>query len=178
VTGIMVIAVRALNAAVQSMAKGYMYAFFAITILMILLVGNVKMGLIIMIPNVLPIFLIMGIIGYLNISLDILTMLIGCIAIGLVVDDTMHFIYNFQKYFNQSGDSRKAVRQTMVSSGRAIFITSIILCSCFSIEVFASLKSMKRFGLLTGATIMFALIADFVLAPALMVLVKGKTKTT
>ncbi len=173
-TGIMAIAVRALNAAVQSMGKGYMYAFLAITILMILLVGNVKMGLIIMIPNVLPIFLIMGIIGYLNIPLDIITMLIGCIAIGLVVDDTMHFIYNFQRYFNQSGDARKAVQQTMVSTGRAIFITSIILCSCFFVEVFASVKSIIRFGLLTGTTILFALIADFILAPALMVLVKKR----
>ncbi len=176
ITGMMAFFTRALNAAVQSMAEGYMYAFLAITILMVFLVGDVKLGLIVMLPNILPIFLILGVVGYLKIPLDMLTMLIGCIAMGIVVDDTMHFVYNFQMYYGQSKDPYEAVRKTMTSTGRAIFITSIILSSCFYVQLLASTKSTVRFGLLTGTVIILALLSDFFLAPALMVLVKGKQK--
>ncbi len=177
ITGIIAFFTRALNAAIQSMLSGYLYAFAAITLFMILLVGDVKLGLVIMIPNVLPIIFILAIIGSLKIPLDIVTMLIGCIAIGLVVDDTMHFIYNFQRYYQQSQDTIDAVRRTMTSTGRAILITSIILSSCFFIEIFASTKSTVMFGIFTGITIILALLADFFLAPALMVLLKSKRKS-
>ncbi len=174
ITGLMAITTRALNAAVHSMGKGYLYAFLAITLIMIILVGNIKLGLISMIPNVLPILLVMGIVGCMGIPLDIVTMLIGCVAIGLVVDDTMHFIYNFQKYFGQTLNSRKAVQQTMTSTGRALFITSMILSACFFVSMLGSMKSVVRFGLLAGITVVLALVADFVVAPALMVIAMKK----
>ncbi len=176
VTGLMALATRALNAAILSMARGYMYAFLAISLLMILLVWNFKIGLIAMIPNLLPIFLIVGIMGYFGIPFDILTIMIGCVAIGLVVDDTMHFIYNFQKYYERTGDVGKAVGETMLTTGRAMLITSIILCSSFFATMLGSLKSTTTFGCLTGITVILALLADFLVAPALMVLVNRRAK--
>jgi len=93
-TGLMALLARAISAAIYSMAKSYLVAFFAITILMVVLIGNWKLGLVSMIPNFLPILTTMGIMGLLNIPLDINSLMIGSIAIGIVVDDTVHFMYN------------------------------------------------------------------------------------
>ena len=109
--------------------------------------------------------------------MDLISMLMFGIAIGLVVDDTVHFMYNFQKYLGISGDVREAVRETLLGTGRALLVTSLAICFGFSTLGFASLESVNRFGLFTGLTILLALAADFLMAPALMVLVtKGRTR--
>ena len=100
-TGLIVLLARAISAAIYSMAKSYAIAFVAITLIMILVLGNVKLGLLSMIPNLIPICFTMGMISFLNVPLDINSLMIGSIAIGIVVDDTVHFLYNFQKYYNK-----------------------------------------------------------------------------
>lgn len=170
-TGMSEIFSRTIPATLRSMSESYIIAFFTISIMMIFMVGNIQMGLISMFPNMLPILLIMGIIAMLDIPLDMTSMMLGSIAIGLVVDDTVHFMYNFRKYFDQCGDAKQAVRETLTSTGRALFITSLTLCIGFFGCMFATLLQMKRFGCLIGITIILALLADFFLAPALMVLI-------
>ena len=76
---------------------------------MILMVGNIKTGLLSMFPNLLPIIMVMGLIDAVGLKLDINTLFIGSIAIGLVVDDTIHFMYNFRKYLDRTGDSYQAM---------------------------------------------------------------------
>jgi len=169
-TGLMALLARAISAAIYSMAKSYLVAFFAITILMVVLIGNWKLGLVSMIPNFLPILTTMGIMGLLNIPLDINSLMIGSIAIGIVVDDTVHFIYNFQKYYDRSANPYEAVRETLLGTGRALLITSLVLCTGFFILMFASLNHLVNFGFFTGITILIALAADFFLMPAIMVL--------
>jgi predicted RND superfamily exporter protein len=169
-TGLMALLARAISAAIYSMAKSYMVAFFAITILMIVLIGNWKLGLVSMIPNFLPILTTMGIMGMLNIPLDINSLMIGSIAIGIVVDDTVHFIYNFQKYYERTSDPYEAVRETLLGTGRALLITSLVLSTGFFILMAASLNHLVNFGFFTGITILIALAADFFLMPAIMVL--------
>ncbi len=176
VTGGVVLIARTVPAALRSMAKSYVVAVFVITIMMIFLVGSIKVGLISMIPNLLPIIFIMGIMGFAGIDLNLTTMMIGSIAIGLVVDDTVHFIYNFKKYFNMTGDTRKAIEETFMGAGRALLITSIILSLGFFVLMLASLHHMIKFGFFTGLIIIFALMADFIVAPALMVLLTRKGK--
>jgi predicted RND superfamily exporter protein len=100
--------------------------------------------------------------------------MIGSIAIGIVVDDTLHFMYNFRKYYEQSLDTPWAIQKTMLGTGRALLLTSLILCSGFFILMTASLSLLVVFGFLTGLTIIFALLADFFVNPALMVLVTRK----
>lgn len=155
----------------HSMTDSYLIAFFTISIMMIFMVGSVKVGLISMFPNILPVLLTMGAIGLFDITLDFTSMMIGCIALGLVVDDTVHFMYNFRRYYRRSGDARKAARETLISTGRAMVITSFALSIGFFAFVFGMLGHMQRFGLLLGITILVALLVDFVLAPALMVFI-------
>lgn len=172
-TGILPMLVRTLYAAIHSAAKSYLVAFVVITAMMIMLIGSLRVGLISMIPNLLPVVLTLGVIGWLDFPLDMFTMLIGSIAIGLAVDDTVHFMHNFRRYYYESDDVRGSVRQTLHTAGRAMLTTSIVLCLGFFIYMFASMKNLFYFGLLTGITIITALLADFLLAPALMALIES-----
>ncbi len=174
-TGGVALVARTIPTTIRSMSKSYVAASIVITIMMICLVGSLKIGLLSMIPNLLPIFISMGIMGIAKVPLDLTTMLIGSIAIGLVVDDTVHFMYNFRKYYDITGDSHKAVRKTLLGTGRALLITSLILTLGFFSDFFATLTNIIRFGLFTGITIIFALLADFIVAPALMVMVMGSS---
>jgi predicted RND superfamily exporter protein len=170
-TGMMALLSRTLTSAIHSMAKSYTIALAVITILMILLIGRIRIGLLSMIPNLAPILLMLGVIGFFNLPMDLFTMMVASIAIGLAVDDTIHFMHNFRRYYDQSGDPVAAVHQTLQTAGRAMLVTTIVLSIGFFIFAFATMSNLRNFGLLTGFTITTALAADYLLAPALMVLV-------
>ncbi|MBE9551989.1 MAG: MMPL family transporter [Proteobacteria bacterium] len=177
-TGIMSLFSRTLSAAMWSAAKSYVIAFGAITLMMILLVGNLRLGLAAMLPNLAPIAIAMGFMWWARIPLNMFTMLVGSIAIGLAVDDTVHFMHNFRRYFAQSGDVREAVRRTLHTAGRAMLVTSVVLAIGFYIFMFASMINVIQFGFLVGSAILLALLADFLLAPALMVLLNPAAPST
>jgi len=169
-TGMSPMMSKTVAAAIRSMLKSYVVAFFVISIMMIVLLGNFKLGLISMIPNLLPIIIVMGIMGAFNVYIDLNALMICSIAIGLVVDDTMHFMYNYRKYFEMFGDARQATRETFLTTGRALLITSLVLAANFFTLLFATLNHTHKFGFFTGLVILIALLADFIIAPALMVL--------
>jgi hypothetical protein len=168
VTGMIPLFGATVHAAMDSAVKSYVIAFVAITIMMVLFIGDVRMGLVSMIPNLMPIILTMGIMGAFDLPMDLFNMLIGAIAIGLAVDDTIHFMHNFRRYFHETHDVREAVRQTLLTTGRAMLVTGVVLSLGFFIFTMASLYNLQRFGVLTGFTIITALVADFLIAPALM----------
>ena len=173
-TGMAAIIMRTLASIIRSMSESYLIAGCVISILMILLIGNVRLGLCSMGPNFLPIVLGLGFMKLAGIPLDYSTIMVGGIAIGLAVDDTVHFMHNFRRYHDKCGDAREAVRRTLTTSGRAMLFTTIILAAGFFILLLAELKSTFNFGLITGFTICMALVADFLLAPAMMVLLTKK----
>ena len=175
VTGMMSLFSRTLEAAILTTAKSYTIAFGAITLMMILLIGRIGSGLISMIPNLTPIAITLAIMQMTGIPLNLFTMLVASIAIGLAVDDTIHFMHHFHRYLDKYGDVELAVCKTLQTSGRAMLTTSVILSAGFFIFCFASMNNLIQFGLLTGLTILLALAADFVLAPALMSLRYGKS---
>ena len=173
-TGIMSLFGRIIHAAMYSAAQSYAIALVVITVMMILLIGNLKLGLISMIPNLAPIITVLGLMGWLAINLDMFTMLIGSIVIGLAVDDTIHFMYNFKRYYMQTGDLHEAVENTLLTAGRAMLTTSVVLSIGFFIFMFAAMNNLFYFGLLAGSAVLLALGADLLLAPALMTLVIHK----
>ncbi len=168
VTGMNALLSRTMSATIFSMAESYVIAAGVITLMMILLIGNIRIGLVSMIPNLTPIILTLGLMGWLGLPLDLFTMLIGSIAIGLAVDDTIHFMHNYRRYHHDTGDVREAVRKTLLTTGRAMVVTTIVLASGFFLYMGANLSNLVNFGLLTGFTIIMALLADLFLAPALM----------
>jgi predicted RND superfamily exporter protein len=175
-TGHMALFVGITKLFVTSMAKSYLFALLVITLLMVILIGRVRVGLMSMIANVIPIVLIFGIMGILDIPLDMATILIGSLVLGLVVDDTIHFLHHFRRAFEETSSVEKAVKETLTTTGRALVITSLVLCGGFFIYTTSYLANNIRFGLLTGCAVIFALAADFFLVPALLTLIYGKAE--
>jgi predicted RND superfamily exporter protein len=178
-TGFCTVITRALNALSTSMIRSYTIALMIITPLMFLLLGNLRGGTAAMVPNLAPIIVTLGVMGWTGIPLGIFTLLIGSIAIGLAVDDTIHFMHNFRKYYEKIGDVRLAVRETLRTTGHALLVASVVLSLAFFIYMFASLSNLVIFGLLTGFTIATAFIADITVSPALMALsIRGDHRAT
>lgn len=173
-TGMIMIYSQVIANAISSLAKSYIYALTSITILMIIIVGRFKLGIISMIPNLFPIFLTLSIIGYFDVPMNLFVMLVGNIAIGLAVDDTIHFLNNFNNYYEEHKNVYMAIEKTFLLVGRAMFITSIVLSSGFFIYMFSEMNNLKQFGTLTGVAIILALLSDFIMTPALLTLIFRK----
>jgi predicted RND superfamily exporter protein len=135
---------------------------------MVLLLGNVRTGLLSMVPNLFPILLTLGLMGWLGMTLDLFALLVGGIAIGLAVDDTIHFMHNFRRYHEQGRDVCAAVRETLLTAGRAMLVTTLVLTLGFLTFALSSMQNLTNFGLLVGFAISTAFLADVLLAPALV----------
>ena len=178
VTGLIPLMARTIDLVMVSMVISYLIAALVITLMMMLLLTDWRLGLWSMIPNFLPILLGLGLMGMLDLPLDIASMLVGSIALGLAVDDTVHFLHNFRRYHRVSESVSMAVSNTLHTTGRAMLFTTIALSVGFFVYTQASLNNLFSFGLITGFTIIMALLADLLLAPAMMTMIFGKTAST
>jgi predicted RND superfamily exporter protein len=169
-TGTVAIYNRIIAAAMDSTIKSFSIAFVVITVLMIFLIGELRLGIASMIPNLLPIIFCLGLMGWGRIPLDMVTILIGSVILGIAVDDTIHFMHGFRRYLDKTGDIFQAIQGTLMTSGRAMLFTSVVLSLGFFVYVFATLNHFIRFGILTGITILVAFFADIFLAPAIVLL--------
>jgi len=168
VTGTLPILSTTITKSIESSIDSYIIAFGVITLLMVLLIGNFKLGLLSMIPNLTPIMFGVAFMVVFDLPLDMFTILIGAIAIGMVVDDTIHYMHNFKRYYILHNDVDEAIRLTLHSSGRAILITSVVLSSGFLVFMFASMTNLFNFGLITGVTVLVAMGTNLTLTGALM----------
>ena len=171
ITGLIPMMVKTITFVMEGMMVSYMIAGVVITLMMIFLLASLRLGLWSMIPNFLPILAGLGVMGMLDLPLDAMSILVGSIAIGLAVDDTVHFMHNFRRYHLIHQDVRVAVEKTLTSTGRAMLLTTIVLSSGFFIFTISSMNNLISFGLITGLTIIVALLCDLLLAPALMSLI-------
>lgn len=174
ITGMVAMLARVITNAIHSMIKSYGYALIIITLLMIFLVGKVKIGVFSMIPNIFPIIIMLGVMGWCNLPMDLFCMMVGSIAIGLAVDDTIHFMHNFRRYYEIYDDAEKAVYETLHTTGRAMLVTTCVLSIGFFTFMFSEMNNLINFGFLTGFTLLMALLADYFIAPSLMVLLHKK----
>lgn len=172
ITGIMALFAKTFYNLMMSMGKSYVIAFAVVSLLMVVLIGKNRLALLCIIPNIVPILAVMGFMGLAGIDLDSSNMLIGSIAIGLIVDDTIHFMNGFNRHWRQTGDTHAAVRQTLLSTGRAMMTTSLVLALGFLTYAFSSMRNVMNFGLLTALVILLALMVDFFLMSALLKIVK------
>ena len=168
VTGVVAINSGIIHAMTRSLATGYSTGFLLISALMLLAVGDARMGLLAMIPNLLPIVIALGVMGHLDIPLNTYNLIGGSILIGVAVDDTIHFFHNFRRYYLKSGDIDFAVNETLRSAGRALLATTLILVASFWMRLFSDLKVIADFGLVMGVALLVAFLADVLFAPALL----------
>ncbi len=169
-TGLVELWLRTFFAMLTSTFKSYAIALIVIAPLMILLIGDVRLGLLSLIPNLFPIVMGMAMMSVLGIHFDMMTMMVGTIAIGVAVDDTIHFMNGFRRSYERGGDAALAVQQTLLSTGRALVITSLVLSAGFFVQTTGGLIGARNAGLITGLMVLAALAADVVLSPAIVTL--------
>jgi predicted RND superfamily exporter protein len=179
-TGMIPMLAKTTTDAIYSTGFSYAIAFVAIAFMMMTMLGNIRLGLISMIPNLFPVLSVLTLMWLLGLPLDLYTMLIGAIVIGLAVDDTVHFMHNFKRYHDEHGNTARAIEQTLTGTGRAMLVTTMVLCAGFFAYFFSAMSNLMAFGILTSFAIVMALLADFLIAPALMVWLfgPGQKKTT
>ena len=138
----------------------------------IILFRNIKLSLIGVVPNFIAAFFILGIIGLLGIPLDMMTITIAAITIGIAVDNSIHYIYRFKEEFNKIKDYNKTLKKCHSTVGIAILNTSITIVFGFSILVLSKFIPTIYFGLFTGLAMLLAMISVLTLLPSLILTVK------
>jgi hypothetical protein len=141
-------------------------------LMFIVLFRSIKLALIAIIPNLISAGMVLGLMGWLNIPLDIMTITIAAITIGIAVDNTIHYIHRFLTEIPRDNDYIATMKRCHASVGRAMYYTSITVIIGFSILALSSFMPTIYFGLLTGFAMTAALIANLTLLPILLITLK------
>jgi len=136
--------------------------------LIALLFRSLHYALLSVVPNVLPVAATLGLMGALGINLDVATVLVAAIALGVAVDDTIHFLFKFRAALAASGDPEQAVRDTLTTTGRAITATSAVVILGFAVLCMGQIMTVALFGLLLCTAMLAALVAELFVTPALL----------
>jgi predicted RND superfamily exporter protein len=157
---------------INTQVTSYLLVFCAIGILVSIVFGSIKIGAVSMIPNLAPIFVCMGMMGWAGIPLDHYKIMLGTIALGIAVDDTIHLITRFRSRFLTTGSYDKAMARCLRDVGPALIITTLILVGAFSTYWISEMITLASFGILLGSSITLALLADLYLLPCLITKLK------
>ncbi|MBT8007835.1 MAG: MMPL family transporter [Gammaproteobacteria bacterium] len=141
---------------------------FVIFLLVSLLFVDLRAGLLALLPNLFPIVVLFGVMGQYNIPLDIGTAMVAVIALGICVDDTIHFLSRYHSFTRGNEDVEMALRQTIVHEATPITTTSIALIFGFLTLTFSTFQPVVYFGALSAMVIFLALFTNFVLTPILL----------
>ncbi|MBL8034873.1 MAG: MMPL family transporter [Leptospiraceae bacterium] len=168
-TGGIPIMMRLTGFLTKSQLQSFGLALVIITIIMFLIYGTMRYGFIAMLPNIFPILLTVGVTGWFKIPLDSDTLLVLPIAIGIAVDDTIHFLTHYRGELLAGHGRLESIKTTLREVGQAMIFTSIILVTGFLIFLSSIYVPFRNFGLLSAIAISSALIADLFFLPALLV---------
>jgi len=172
-TGMLVLYNNMLQSLFQSQILTLGVVFLAIMLMFLVLFRSFKISVLAIIPNMLAATFVLGLMGWLNIPLDMMTITIAAITVGIGVDDTIHYTHRFMQEFPKDRDYWACVKRCHVSIGKAMYYTSITITLGFSILVLSNFIPTIYFGVLTGVAMMAALIANFTLLPLLLVRFKA-----
>ena len=171
-TGMFVLYNNMLQSLIDSQVATIAMVFGAIWLMFTILFRSLLMATIAIIPNMLPVLLVLGTLGWLGIPLDMMTVMIAAITLGIAVDNTIHYIHRFKEEFPKDRDYVAAMYRCHNSIGRAIYYTSITIVAGFSILVFSHFIPTVYFGLFTGMAMVAALLAAVTLLPWLLITIK------
>jgi len=168
-TGMAVLYNNVLQSLFRSQALTVGFVFLVVMGVFVALFRSWRIAALGIIPNLVSAALILGLMGWLGVSLDIMTVTIAAITLGIGVDDTIHYTHRFIEERARDRDERAAVARSHESVGRAMIYTSAAVALGFSILVLSNFVPSRHFGLLTGSAMAFALVANLTLLPALLV---------
>ena len=168
VSGILILYNNMLQSLFDSQIKSLAIVMSGIFIMLLILFRSLKIAAITIAPNIIACFGILGIMGFLSIPLDLMTITIAAITIGIAVDNCIHYVYRYQEYFSETKDHLKTVKMCQNSVGRAIQNTSLTIIVGFSILVFSNFYPTIYFGIFTALAMFIALIGSLTLLPILL----------
>ncbi|MBA3890578.1 MAG: GNAT family N-acetyltransferase, partial [Gemmatimonadaceae bacterium] len=167
-TGYLPLYVRITDYVVQSTVTGLAVAFVVVFAMLALLVRG-RRGLLAAMPvNLLPLLVVFGVMGWAGIPLDIATATVGAIVLGIVVDDTIHFLHRYGHEREEGRSPEDAAAASVRHAGRSLVLTSLVLGVGFAVMTAAGTKAIAYFGLVAALAVVGALIADLVLLPVLL----------
>ena len=171
-TGVLILFNNLLQSLFKSQILTLGLVMIGIFSMFIILFRNIKLSLIGVVPNFIAAFFILGIIGLLGIPLDMMTITIAAITIGIAVDNSIHYIYRFKEEFSKIKDYSKTLKKCHSTVGIAILNTSITIVFGFSILVFSKFIPTIYFGVFTGIAMLLAMISVLTLLPTLILTIK------
>ncbi len=177
-TGDAYVASASLNSFIRDLMVSLLIAIAVIFILMTLVFRSLKIGIISLLPNTLPLFIAYGYMGMAGINLNTTTIIIFAISLGIAVDDSIHFFARFIEEKKRHDDLKKAILYTYYGAGRAILLTSLLLLIGMSVLTFSDFVPTQQFGILTGITVASAVLADLIILPPLIYLVYSRFPST
>tara|TARA_Y100000389_G_C17469680_1_gene529185 strand:+ start:5158 stop:7656 length:2499 start_codon:yes stop_codon:yes gene_type:complete len=148
------------------------FVFISIMLMFTILFRSFYLAILAIVPNILPATLVLGFMGLKSIPLDLMTITIAAISVGIAVDNTIHYIIRFKREFSQNKNYSKSIKVCHGSIGKAMYYTSSIIIIGFSILSLSNFIPTIYFGLLTGLAMLAALIASLTLLPALLMIFK------
>ncbi|MCP1727829.1 putative RND superfamily exporter protein [Natronospira proteinivora] len=167
-SGMLVLYNNVMQSLVRSQWVTLLVVFSAMMLMFAFLFRSLKMAFIGPLPTLVASISVMGLIGWVGLPLDLMTMTIAAITIGIGVHDTIHYTHRFQSEVADSGSYAQALRESHRQVGRAMVYTSVIIIAGFSILTLSNFMPTIYFGLLTGVAMTFALLSNLFLLPALL----------
>lgn len=154
---------------IESMLVGTVIALLLISFILLFALRSIKIGIISLIPNLFPAAMAFGVWGYLVGEVGMVASIVGSMSLGIIVDDTVHFLSKYIRARREKGLSAEdGVRYAFTSVGKALMTTTIILVAGFAILTFSGFKLNSETGALTALAVMMALITDFLLLPGVL----------
>jgi predicted RND superfamily exporter protein len=176
ITGMLVLFNSMLNQLFSSQVDTLAYVLLATFTMFLVLMRSFLYAVLGLLPNILAASLVIAFMGYAGIPLDMMTITIASISIGIGVDDAIHYLHRFKEEFDDNGDARLAVAWSHATIGRAMYFTSLTIMIGFSVLCFSNFVPTILFGLLVAVAMLLALVANLSLLPALLVLCKGERR--
>jgi len=160
------------NEAADRMVSGQVLSLLFMLVVIFLVISGLfldfKAGLMAAVPNIFPVILLFGVMGFLDVPLNTGTVMIAAIAIGICVDDTMHFLVSYNQEMRHYNNTEEGILAAMRHEARPIMSTSIALALGFGVLAFSSFPPVVHFGLLSALVILLAVVANFILMPVLL----------
>jgi uncharacterized protein len=173
-TGMHIIYKKLDDSMMKSQVQSLIIALVLIFLIMTFQMHSISGGLIGLIPIFFTLASIFGVMGYFKIPLDIATVLVGSISIGIGIDYSIHFINRFKKEFQKNHNELEALEKTLETTGRAIVINVVTVMLGFLVLIFANLIPLQRFGILVAITMIGSGIGAITLLPAVILITKAK----
>ena len=167
-TGMVKLYATTMQALVRSLVKSFGFAFLLISAALAVQLRSLRAGLCAMIPNLLPVALAFGWMGFAGIPLTASTVMVASVGIGLAVDDTIHFLLRYRRELRPGRVPAAAARRALLGTGRAMVYSALGLAAGFSIFGFSQFRLNREFGLLTAFILVVALAADLYVTPWLV----------